>query len=293
MIMALLHVNFFARTLGMGMSMDVILPEGDQGIGVNGIPQWNDGRSDQLLWDGSSALPTLYLLHGTSDDSTIWQRRTAIERYVSDKKLAVVMPNVHLSAYCDQKFGYKYFTFLSQEVPEFCQRYFHCSAKPEENFIAGLSMGGYGALKIGLRCPDRFGYAAGLSAGCNRLRGVEEALGDTPSPEALLARKDQMDPQGYQRALQFLLNFGSAEEYRTSKETNLFNIASEIAEQEKPYPHLFITCGWDDPGVQANRDFHAHLEALGIDHLYYEAAGAHTWEYWDTHIQKVLEWLPI
>ena len=117
--MALLHVNFFARTLGMGMSMDVILPEGDQGIGVNGIPQWNDGRSDQLLWDGASALPTLYLLHGTSDDSTIWQRRTAIERYVSDKKLAVVMPNVHLSAYCDQKFGYPYFTFLSQEVPEF------------------------------------------------------------------------------------------------------------------------------------------------------------------------------
>lgn len=292
--MALLHVNFFARTLGMGMSMDVILPEGGQGIGVNGIPEWNDGKTDKLLHDGTGKLPTLYLLHGTSDDSTIWQRRTAIERYVSDKKVAVVMPNVHLSAYTDQKMGYKYFTYISQEVPEFCQRYFNCSDKPEENFIAGLSMGGYGALKIGLRCPDRFGWAAGLSAGCNRLQGgLEEALGDIATPSELMAKRDTMDEGTYQRCLQFLLNFGSAEEYKNSAETNLFRIAEDIAANGKAYPNLFITCGWDDRGVGANRDFHAHLEKLNIPHLYYEAAGAHTWEYWDTHIQKVLEWLPV
>ena len=193
MIMALLHVNFFARTLGMGMSMDVILPEGDQGIGVNGIPQWNDGRSDQLLWDGSSALPTLYLLHGTSDDSTIWQRRTAIERYVSDKKLAVVMPNVHLSAYCDQKFGYKYFTFLSQEVPEFCQRYFHCSAKPEENFIAGLSMGGYGALVHGLSQSQRFAAIGSFSGAAKVCDDREFQFSPAKLAEAC-AREDRKKP---------------------------------------------------------------------------------------------------
>ena len=80
--MALMHVDFFAKTLGMAMSMDVILPEGEQGIGVNARP----------VWDGQEELPVLYLLHGTSDDHTIWQRRTSIERYAAGKKLAVVMP---------------------------------------------------------------------------------------------------------------------------------------------------------------------------------------------------------
>ena len=94
--MALLHVNFFSDVLGMATSMDVILPE--QTMGQIGM----EGRASDKPY------PTLYLLHGMSDDHTIWQRRTSIERYVSDMGIAVVMPTTHLGWYTDMAQGNRY-----------------------------------------------------------------------------------------------------------------------------------------------------------------------------------------
>ena len=202
--MALLQVNFFSQILGMAMTMDVILPEGSQGIGVNARP----------VWDGEEELPVLYLLHGTSDDHTIWQRRTSIERYVADKKLAVVMPNAHISAYTNQRFGFRFFDFVAEEVPAFCQKYFKISPQWEKNFIAGLSMGGYGALKIGMRCADRFGYAAGLSSGCERMAMLPPQAAGAGSLAELELLKPEMTPEAYQAAIQFFVNFGSPQEYQ-------------------------------------------------------------------------------
>ena len=134
--MALLHVDFFSDALGMCTAMDVILPEKTRGqIGMEG--RGAEGKC-----------PTLYLLHGMSDDHTIWQRRTSIERYVADKALAVVMPTTHLGWYTDMYIGYKYWTFISQELPAICRRFFPMmSDRREDTFAAGLSMGGYGAFK--------------------------------------------------------------------------------------------------------------------------------------------------
>ena len=152
--MALLHVNFFSDVLGMATSMDVILPEQTAGqIGMEGK------ASDKLY-------PTLYLLHGMSDDHTIWQRRTSIERYVSDMGIAVVMPTTHLGWYTDMAQGNRYWTFISEELPAKCLSFFkNMSDRREDTFAAGLSMGGYGAFKLGLRCPDRFSAVASLSGG--------------------------------------------------------------------------------------------------------------------------------
>lgn len=281
--MALMHVDFFANTLGMAMSMDVILPEGSQGVGVDAKP----------LWDGEEKLPVLYLLHGTSDDHTIWQRRTSIERYVAGKKLAVVMPNAHISAYTNQKFGYRFFDFISEEVPAFCQKYFKISDEREKNFIGGLSMGGYGALKIGLRCGDRFSHIIGLSSGCDRLGMMPKELRDVPDIAALEAMKDQLDPRVYARGVQFMVNFGSAAEYESSMENNIFNIARDRIENGKPMPKIFMSCGTEDFALEPNRRFHALLDELGFEHIYYEAPGVHNWAYWDEHIQKGLEFLPL
>lgn len=112
----------------------------------------------QIGMNGSqkkSSYPVLYLLHGLSDDHTIWHRRTSIERYVSALGLAVVMPNVGKSFYTDMANGGNYFTFITEELPTLVQSYFPVSAKREDNFIAGLSMGGYGAFKVALSCPEK------------------------------------------------------------------------------------------------------------------------------------------
>ena len=110
--MALLHVDFYSPVLMMEMQMDVILPEATKGqIGM-------EGRSGGDKWK------TLYLLHGMSDDHTIWQRRTSIERYAADKGIAVVMPTTHLGWYTDMYRGLKYFTFISDELPKVCRQMF-------------------------------------------------------------------------------------------------------------------------------------------------------------------------
>ena len=281
--MALLQVNFFSQILGMAMTMDVILPEGSQGIGVNARP----------VWDGEEELPVLYLLHGTSDDHTIWQRRTSIERYVADKKLAVVMPNAHISAYTNQRFGFRFFDFVAEEVPAFCQKYFKISAQREKNFIAGLSMGGYGALKIGMRCADRFGYAAGLSSGCERMAMLPPQAAGAGSLAELELLKPEMTPEAYQAAIQFFVNFGSPQEYRQSKSDNLFLLAEDRVKRRLPMPEIWMTCGSEDAAVKTNRDFHELLTRLGVAHTYTEAPGIHNWAFWDTQIQRVLDWLPL
>ena len=140
--MALLQIGFFAETLGKQVHMNVLLPQRSGSRALPGeIPSY----------------PTLYLLHGMSDDYTIWERRTSIERYAADKNLAVVMPDGDLSWYTDMKFGGRYFTFLSEELPAVCRDLFpQLSQKREDTFVAGLSMGGYGAFKLAMRCPEAF-----------------------------------------------------------------------------------------------------------------------------------------
>jgi S-formylglutathione hydrolase FrmB len=113
----------------------------------------------------------LYLLHGLSDDDTAWLRRTSIERYVSELGLAVVMPQVHRSFYSDELHGLRYWTFLSDELPQLVDSFFHVSTRREDTFVAGLSMGGYGALKWALRQPsDRCGSESVRRAGCRQQR---------------------------------------------------------------------------------------------------------------------------
>ena len=110
--MALIHCDFFSHVLGLCCSMDVILPQ--RPVAGEATPE---------------PFPTLYLLHGLSDDHTIWQRRTSIERYVADLRLAVVMPAVGRSFYTDMAHGLRYWTFVSEELPAICRGLFPLSAR--------------------------------------------------------------------------------------------------------------------------------------------------------------------
>ena len=142
--LALVNCDFFSETLEVGTSMTVILPQqtadADRG---RGRP-----RPDGLL----------YLLHGLSDDHTVWLRRTSIERYAAARGLAVVMPAVHRRFYADERHGHPYWTFVSEELPRGGAVVLPGLRRPADTFVAGLSMGGYGALKWG--CASPLGFAA-------------------------------------------------------------------------------------------------------------------------------------
>ncbi|MDW7659637.1 MAG: alpha/beta hydrolase family protein, partial [Bacillota bacterium] len=246
-MMAILHTNFFSQTLGLSCSMDVILPETEQGIGI-------DTASDQ---SDRQALPVLYLLHGLSDDHTIWQRRTSIERYAASRRIAVVMPAVHRSFYTDQKYGYRYWTFISEELPKVVRHFFHISDRREDTFAAGLSMGGYGALKLGLRRPDLFAAVASLSGAVD----LSHFIG-SPDPE---------------RSAEGQLIFGSLEQY-LGGDDDLSALAQKTADSGVARPDIFMACGSGDFLYQHNLKFWPYLEQLGYKVTWHEKEGAiHEW----------------
>ena len=155
----------------MSVSANVIMPQNTlRQIGMKGV-----GAAD--------AAPVLYLLHGLSDDETIWMRRTSIERYAAQYGLAVVMPNGARSYYADMLRGGKYWTYLSEELPKVMQSFFRISDRREDTFAAGLSMGGYGAMKLALHCPERFAAAASLSGALSPEHLLEIAPGLAPEYE--------------------------------------------------------------------------------------------------------------
>lgn len=178
--MAMVTCDFSSDVLEVGTSMTVLLPQQTRTqIGMADAP----GRGEP---------PVLYLLHGLSDDHTTWVRRTSIERYAAPLGLAVVMPAVHRSFYADEVRGHRYWTFLSQELPQVVSSFFRLSQRREDTYVAGLSMGGYGALRWALREPTRFAAVASMSGALDVARMharperaglVERVFGGTPGPQ--------------------------------------------------------------------------------------------------------------
>ncbi len=260
-IMALLHVDFFSRVLGMCMNMDVILPENTAGlIGMEGVAQ--------------DSFPTLYLLHGMSDDHTIWQRRTSIERYVADKNLAVVMPSTHLAWYTDTAYGLKYLSFISEELPAICRGFFRgMSERREDTFIAGLSMGGYGAWKAALTHPETFSHAASLS-------------GAIDLPQRMIER-GTMPSLPYWQGI-----FGDLTRLKDGPH-DVYWLAQQCVEKGAPLPRLFQCCGTGDELFGINEGMRKKMEKLPFDLTWEQGPGVHNWEYWDENIRHVLAWLPL
>ncbi len=255
--MALLHVNMKSDALRLAVEVDVVLPQASPTqIGMKGASK-------------AGPYPTLYLLHGMSDDHTIWQRRTSIERYAADKNLAVVMPSTHLGWYTDMQKGNRYYEYISCELPAACERMFPLSPKREDRFVAGLSMGGYGAMKIGLRAHAKFCAAASLSGAmdvCRIMGDKHDAYWDTIFPQL-----DRLK----------------------GSDDDLFALAEKLAKSGAEKTKLYMWCGLEDFLYQDNIRMRAHLNKLGYDLRYEESAGGHTWDRWDDKIQTVLSWLPI
>lgn len=260
--MALMHVEFFSEVLRLSSSMDVIVPQRPWGQANNAPNRFNP------------PYPILYLLHGGSDNHTNWQRNTAIERYVADSGLVVVMPAVQYSFYSDQKYGFRYFTFLSEELPHTVREFFPVSDRREHTFAAGLSMGGYGAFKLGITCPDKFAAVASLSGSIDQ----RSRLTSAPPVNSVMR--------------QFAYHtFGSYEEYDQSNNDLAWLLEKHLANGVS-LPRFYQACGTKDHNYEINVAFHQQFRDR-IDLTYIEVPDrGHEWSFWDEYIQKVLVWLP-
>ncbi|MEH1015440.1 alpha/beta hydrolase family protein [Micromonospora sp. CPCC 206060] len=256
--MALIHCDFFAESLGLSTSMTVLLPQQTSSqIGLAGTSPAGDP-------------PVLYLLHGLSDDHTIWLRRTSIERYVAPLGLAVVMPQVGRSFYTDEEHGNRYWTFLSEELPQLCRSFFRLSDRPSDTFVAGLSMGGYGAVKWALRHPDRFAAAASLS-------GVLDVAGRGPDSDRPL------DARVWHTVFGDRPVGGSDDDV-----LHLLDTADPAR-----IPPLYLACGTEDFLYDDNVRFSTAARERGLPVTVGFGPGDHDWAYWDRTVRDVLAWLPL
>ena len=236
--MALIHLDHLPETVKVHSPLNVIIP--DPGT-MNGIPV----RERKIL----------YLLHGLSDDASAWQRYSAIETYAKKYGIVVVMPSVGRSFYLDMPNGQKYFTYIIEELPQYLNDVFGIKHNREKTFIAGLSMGGYGAIKAALLHPECF-FAAGSFSGVLAMQGWAA---------------DPEDP----RMTEFSLLFGDLGKLPGSKHDPSIWLADAAKKsQSQPIPSLFVSCGLQDDLLPTNRFFIDNCKSHGVEVEYREENGS-------------------
>ena len=212
---------------------------------------------------------TLWLLHGLNGDNTSWTRLSSIERYARERELIVIMPSVDRSWYTNTAYNVNYFNYVTKELPEICSHLFKgISTKREDNIVGGLSMGGYGALKIALTYPERYGACISLSGSLD------------------ITRKGRKYDLEEWRSI-FGFQIESALDLEGS-EHDLFALAERNKNEGSPFPKIYMWCGLQDTLIEANHAFDNHLTALGVEHTFEESEGDHSWKWWDLHIQSAM-----
>ncbi|MEI6492184.1 MAG: alpha/beta hydrolase family protein [Verrucomicrobiota bacterium] len=213
--------------------------------------------------------PTLYLLHGLSDDSTMWLRRTRLEIYAASLPLIIVMPDGYRGFYTNNEEGPAYARHIGEELPGFIERAFPAIPRRSARAIGGLSMGGYGALRVGFGYHDCYCSVHSHSGAVGWGRsGNIESLKKSPV-------------RGPDFVAEMLRIFG-----RSPDGTDHDLLA--LAKRARRLPKILLDCGKDDFLLKDNRAFAKGLRAAKIPHTYGEYPGGHNWDYWDTHIRQAL-----
>ncbi len=266
--MAVIKMTFMAETLGRTVPLTMILPT-DKSY-MEGMPRREEGKPYK----------TLYLLHGILGDDTDWLYGTRISRWAMDKDLCVVMPSGENLFYIDhEETGTLFGEFIGRELVEFTRKSFPLSHKREDTYIGGLSMGGYGALRNGLKYSDTFGAIIGLSSAMV----VDETLPiENPHPHFASERQE------WKQAV-----FGRDLNAVLETDKNVRVLVKQLLKEGKPFPDIYLACGTEDFLYEKNVSFVNFLRENNVPVRFDTAPGAHEWDFWDTHIKKALDWLPL
>ncbi|MCR5716522.1 MAG: esterase family protein [Lachnospiraceae bacterium] len=260
-----LQCHYFSFVLGTNVEINVIIPtpEGNEQI---------TGAQKTDRYDYEKGLPVVYLLHGAYGDNNSWMRFSSVERYAQAHNCIAVMAGVTNSFYQDMVHGPKYFTFMTQELPAYITELFPASKKREDTYIAGFSMGGYGAYYLALSRPDLYCKTASMSGALDLPETIRGALQNTAeSPFAIrdiFANPEHIEgsPQDLMHLVKENLNKGTL-------------------------PKLYQACGTEDFLYRSNQKIHKELMDLGVDVTYREVEGyGHAWDFWDREIERIFDW---
>lgn len=273
--MANIDINFFSKSLYRSVSVKVILP----------IDKFTLEEDDEE-WD-KKPFKTLYLLHGMFDDYNSWINNSRIIRWANEKHLAVVLPTGENMFYLDAPgiegktrqaaVGEQYSKFIGEELVQMTRNIFPLSKKREDTFIAGLSMGGYGAIYNGCIYHKTFSHIAALSPALM----IEDAINSTYNKSIMLRN----------RAF-FERFFGDLSTLKES-DKNPFYLIERLKKENVNIPKIYLACGKSDHLYPRTEEFASFLMEQGAEFNFEKASGDHDWDFWDTYLQHVLNWLPL
>ena len=219
-------------------------------------------------------MKTLFILHGYTGMAENWVPEWMMQHY----NVAVFSASAENSFYLDaEATGHQYETMLAIELVDYVRKTFGLALKPEDTYIAGISMGGYGAVHTGLAHPDRFGRIAGLSSALI----VHQIAGMTREND----RAGVLANYAYYAGC-----FGDLDTVE-SRDTNPEVLIRKLKAAGTPIPKLYLCCGSEDFLIEPNRAFHRFLTEEGVAHEYHESPGAHDGKFWDEYEPRVMEWL--
>lgn len=262
--MAFLQVNLFSKSLMRMVPVNVILPVDK--MELPGIPH----RKNEPF-------KTLYLLHGLLGNHMDWGTTSRVQRFAEEHNLAVVMPAGENAFYIDHPETHNlYGEFIGKELVELTRKMFHLSAEREDTFIGGLSMGGFGAIRNGLKYHDTFGCIVALSAAL-----IIDIIQERIANPVMFC-----DTQEFAET-----TFGNLDELKNSDKNPKF-LVEQLLKEDRKLPKIYMACGDKDILLDVNKDFAAFLKEKSVDVTFEIGNGDHEWDFWDAYIKKAIEWLP-
>ncbi|MDQ3375173.1 MAG: esterase family protein [Acidobacteriota bacterium] len=222
-----------------------------------------------------TAYPVIYLLHGLTGHFDNWGDKTKIAEYLAPYNFIVVMPEGNNGWYTDSASvpNNRYETYITQELIPEIDKKFRTLPVRKHRAVAGLSMGGYGSIKFGLKNPESFALVGSFSGALGAASWTEKSLGN-----------------GWKTLTDSITSVYGAAESKTRQENDIFKLVKEIpSEKVSRLPFLYLDCGTEDSLISSNRDFAGLLLEKKVRHEFRQLPGKHDWKYWESQIQEFFE----
>ena len=277
--MATMRYSFFSQVLSLCTDVTITYPDRQFDYCENPKLERIVARERRQTLQPGMKLQTVYILHGGSDDDTLIHRYTNLERYADDNCVMTVTPQVKDSFFLDTPYGFRYYTYITEELPRVMQSLFASSPRREDNFVLGMAMGGNAALMLAMKHPEKYAGVVDLSGG----------IGCSIDSEYFGQELKELS-----HIRRMASAFGDPEN-AVGGEWDIGLYARKNKEKGVEVPPLFMAVGKSDfirDVVRKDRDA---LLSLGYPLHYEEAPGlAHEWDFWDLYVKKALyEWLPL
>lgn len=264
--MAFFHLRFNSEILGFATAVRIIIPT-----------KWGKEFPYREHYEQKADMPVLWLLHGGSDNYTDWHNCTNVQLLADDYQIAVVMPDAQNGSYSNMAFGPDWFDYITKELMEYVYERFPVSREREKNYIAGMSMGGYGTLKIALRCPERFLAACPIASA---VQLVEQYVHHATDERAWFGREFEKIFGHYDHPEELL-----------GTDEDCYYLLDQALSQKRRLPALMMAQGTEDFTYQGNKDFYEYAQAKGVPVKWVEAPGKHDWNSWNLYIPMVFAFI--